>query len=138
MKELRTEIEINAGTGKVWDILTGLNKYPEWNPFIYHVQGTARVGEKVDIQVRSGEKEMTLHCTVTAVEPGRKLSWKYHVGLPILFQGEHSFILEPLGEERVRFIDREVFNGLFVASQARNIDTSSRRGFEAMDLALKR
>jgi len=137
MKELRTEIEIQASPEKVWQILADLDKWPEWNPFIHHAIGKAKVGEKVDITVRSASKEMTLHCTVSKAEPNRELRWKYHVILPGLFRGEHSFIIEPMGANKVRFIDREVFNGLLVPLQAKDIDTNSRLGFEAMDKALK-
>lgn len=137
MKELRTEIEIQASPEKVWQILTNLGEYPQWNPFIHHAIGTAKVGEKVDITFRSGSKEMTLHCTVVKVEPNRELRWKYHVILPALFSGEHSFVIEPIDNNRVRFVDREIFNGLLVSSQARDIDTNSKHGFEAMDKALK-
>jgi hypothetical protein len=137
MKELRTEIEMQASTEKVWQILTNLDGYPQWNPFIHHAGGTAKVGEKVDITFRSGSKEMTLHCTVIKVEPNRELCWKYHVILPALFRGEHSFVIEPIENNRVRFIDREIFNGLLVSSQAKDIDTHSKQGFEAMDKALK-
>ena len=52
MKELRTEIEIQATPDKVWQVLTSLDKYPEWNPFIHHAIGKAKVGEKVDITFR--------------------------------------------------------------------------------------
>jgi hypothetical protein len=137
MKELRTEIEIQATPEKVWQVLTGLDQYPEWNPFIHHAIGKARVGEKVDITFKSGSKEMTLHCTIVKVEPNRELRWKYHVALPFLFSGEHGFIIEPVEGNMVRFINREIFNGLLVSSQAKDIDTNSRRGFEAMDKALK-
>ena len=137
MKELRTEIEIKATPDKVWQILTCLDKYPEWNPFIHHAIGKAKVGEKVDIKVGSGSKEMTLHCTVVKVEPNKELCWKYHVALPILFSGEHSFIIEQVEGSKIRFIDREIFNGLLVSTQAKDIDTNSRQGFEAMDKALK-
>jgi hypothetical protein len=137
MKELRTEIEIQASPDKVWQALTNLANYPEWNPFIHHAIGTAKVGEKVDIIVSSGSKEMTLHCTVVKVEPNKELRWKYHVILPGLFRGEHSFIIEPMENNKVRFVDREIFNGLLVSSQAKDIDTNSRQGFEAMDKALK-
>jgi uncharacterized protein YndB with AHSA1/START domain len=34
MKELRTEIEIQATPDKVWQVLTSLDKYPEWNPLV--------------------------------------------------------------------------------------------------------
>lgn len=137
MKELRTEIEIQAPPEQVWQVLTDLKKYSEWNPFIHHAIGQAKAGEKVDITFRSGSKEMTLHCTVIKVEPNRGLSWKYHVILPFLFQGEHSFVIEPAGDNKVRFIDREIFTGLLIPLQARDIDTNSRRGFEEMDRALK-
>jgi hypothetical protein len=137
MKELRTEIEIQATPDKVWQVLTSLDKYPEWNPFIHHAIGKAQVGEKVNITFKSGSKEMTLHCTVVKVEPNKELRWKYHVVLPILFSGEHSFIIEQVESNKVRFIDREIFNGLLVSSQAKDIDTNSKQGFEAMDKALK-
>jgi hypothetical protein len=137
MKGLRTEIEIQASPEKVWQILTNLDEYPQWNPFIHHAIGTAKVGEKVDITFRSGSKEMTLHCTVIRAEPNRELCWKYHVILPVLFNGEHSFVIEQIETNRVHFIDREVFSGLLVSSQAKDIDTNSRRGFEEMDKALK-
>ena len=137
MKELRTEIEIQAAAEKVWQVITDLDKYPEWNPFIHHAIGTAQVGEKVDITFKSGSKEMTLHCTVVKVEPNKELRLKYHIALPILFSGEHSFIIEQVESNKVRFIDREIFTGILVSSQAKDIDTNSKQGFEAMDKALK-
>jgi hypothetical protein len=137
VKELRTQIEIWSTPDRVWQVLTNLDKYPEWNPFIYRAIGTARPGEKVDITVRTDSADMVLHCKVIKVEPGRELRWKYHVGMPFLFGGEHSFIIEPLTANKIRFVDREVFNGLFVSIQSRNIDTKTKQGFEAMDRALK-
>jgi hypothetical protein len=137
MKELRTEIEIQATPDQVWQALTNLDNYPEWNPFIHHAIGKAKVGEKVDITFKSSSKEMTLHCTVVKVEPNKELCWKYHVVLPILFRGEHSFTIEQIEANKVRFIDREIFNGLLVSAQADDIDTHSKQGFEAMDKALK-
>ena len=137
MKELRTEIEIQARPDQVWQVLTSLDKYPEWNPFIKQAIGNPKVGGKVDITVRSGIKDMVLHCVVVRVEPNKELCWKYHVISPFLFSGEHSFIIDQIESEKVRLIDREIFNGLLVATQAKSIDTNSKQGFEAMDKALK-
>jgi hypothetical protein len=137
MKELRTEIEIQASPDKVWQVLTSLDKYPEWNPFIHHAIGKAKVGEIVDIDFQPDSKGLKLHCTVVKVDKNRELCWKYHVTLPGLFRGEHSFIIEQIEGNKVRFIDQEIFNGLLVPLQAKDIDTNSRQGFEAMDKALK-
>lgn len=137
MKELRTEIVIDASPEKVWKVLTELEKYPEWNPFICHAIGEAEIGRTVDIDFQPDSKGMKLHCTVARFQPNQELSWKYHVMHPALFHGEHIFTIEPLGEDRVRFIDREEFNGLLVPLQAKDIDTNTRRGFESMNKALK-
>ncbi len=137
MKELRTEIEIQALPEKVWQTLTDLKKYPEWNQFIRHAIGKAEVGKTVDIDFEPDSKGLKLHCTVFTAEPNRQLCWKYHVIFPALFYGEHSFTIEQMEDNRVRFIDREIFYGWLVPLQAKDIDTNSRRGFEAMDEALK-
>ncbi|MBI5960261.1 MAG: SRPBCC domain-containing protein [Chloroflexi bacterium] len=137
MKELRTEIEIQASPEKVWQILMDFDMWPEWNPFIHTVIGKPETGENVDITFRTASKEMTLHCVIVKAAPNQELCWKYHVIISGLFRGEHSFIIEPMGTDRVRFIDREIFNGLLVPLQAKDIDSHSRRGFEEMDRALK-
>ena len=137
MKELRTEIEIQASPEKVWQVLKSLDRYPEWNPFIHHAIGKVKVGETVDIDFQPDSKGLKLHCTVVTVNQNRELCWKYHVILPGLFRGEHSFTIEQIESNKVRFIDREIFNGLLVPLQARDIDTNTKHGFEAMDKALK-
>ena len=137
MKELRTEIEIQASPEKVWKILTDLDKYPNWNTFICHAVGKAEIGKTVDIDFQPDGKGLKLHCTVARYQPNRELSWKYHATHLLLFRGEHIFTIEPLGENQVRFIDREEFNGLLVFTQAKDIDTNTRRGFESMNKALK-
>jgi hypothetical protein len=54
-----------------------------------------------------------------------------------LFDGEHSFTIEPLQENRVRFVQREAFKGLLVPLFARSLDTNTQRGFEQMNRGLK-
>ena len=34
VKELHSEIEINAPVERVWEVLTDFASYPRWNPFI--------------------------------------------------------------------------------------------------------
>ena len=80
---------------------------------------------------------MTFRPTVLKAEPNRELRWLGHLLISGLFDGEHSFTIEPLGESRVRFTQREVFTGLLVPLFARGLDTDTWRGFEEMNLALK-
>ena len=70
-------------------------------------------------------------------EAGRELRWQGRLLLPGVFDGEHSFVIEPLGERKVRFIQSERFNGLLVGLFRTSLDRDTRRGFEDMNRALK-
>ena len=57
--------------------------------------------------------------------------------IPGLFDGEHIFTVEPLPDERVRFIQREVMAGILVPLFFRGMDKTTRRGFEEMNQVFK-
>ena len=137
MKENCSEIEIQSTPERVWDVLTDFDKYPEWNPLLCRAEGKLIIGEKVYLTAKSASSEMNLLCTVLTVEPNRQFSWKFHVGFPFLFRGEHIFKIEPINEHKVRFIDREVFHGLLVPLQAKNLETNAKPAMIAMGEALK-
>lgn len=135
MSELRTEIEIIASPARVWQILTETDKFPQWNPFIHRLKGNLRVGETIEVALGESEtKAMTFRPTVLEVTPNRAFRWLGHLFVRGIFDGEHIFEIEPLGENRVRFVQREKFGGFAV--RWFNFD-STRRGFEAMNQALK-
>jgi len=54
-----------------------------------------------------------------------------------LFNGDHIFTIEQIGNERVRFVQREIFSGLFVSFLLQGLDVKIRLGFEQMNQALK-
>jgi hypothetical protein len=71
------------------------------------------------------------------LKSNRESYWKYHVILPALFQGKHTFSIGLIEDNKVRFVDREVFTCLFVPLQAKDIDKNSKRGIEEMVKARK-
>ena len=138
MKELCSEIEIQATAERVWQLLTDFASFPDWNPFFRRASGEIKAGARLQIHMQpSGARGMTLRPTVLKAEPHRELRWLGHLVLPGLFDGEHIFTIEPLGEGRVRFTQREIFTGLLVPLFARGLDTDTRRGFDEMNRALK-
>jgi hypothetical protein len=138
VKELHSQIEIEAPAERVWQVLTDFAAYPEWNPFIRRVNGRLEVGEQLVVRMRpSGTRGMTFRPTVMKAEPNRQLCWRGHLLVPGLFDGEHIFEIEELDEDRVLFIQREVFKGLLVPLLARSLDRDTQRGFEEMNRALR-
>jgi hypothetical protein len=138
-KQLRTEIDIQASPDRVWEVLTDFAAYPDWNPFITQARGTARVGERLTNRMQPvGGRGVTFRPTVLQADPGRRLRWLGRLVAPGIFDGEHTFTIERLGDGGVRLVQEERFRGLLVPLMARSLDRRTLPGFELMNRALKR
>ena len=136
-KELSSEILIDASANRVWEIITRLEDFPRWNPFIRWAVGDIKTGSRLEVFIQpSGTKGMTFRPKVLKVEPNYELRWLGRLYLPWLFDGEHAFIVEALKDNSVRFIQREKFTGLLVPF-AGSLLRDTQRGLEEMNKALK-
>ncbi len=146
MKELVSEIEIEAPAAKVWQILTDFRKYSEWNPFITQINGELKKGAKLEVHLQppNEKKEMVFNPTILNIEENKELRWLGKGGAG-MFNGEHRFFIKPLlvaddhedEKEKVQFIQSEKFTGMLVSLMGKRIDTNTRKGFEEMNIALK-
>jgi hypothetical protein len=138
MKELRSEIEIQATPERVWQLLTDFASFPDWNPFIRTASGAIEIGGRLDVLIQpSGASAMTFRPKVLKAEPARELRWRGRLLVPGLFDGEHSFMIESIGDHRVRFVQQELFKGILVPVFSRRLDRDTQRGFDEMNQALK-
>jgi len=138
-RHMRTEIEIAASADRVWQVLTDLAFYPEWNPFITRIAGSLAVGSRLDTFLQPpGSRGIGFKPTVVALVPGRELRWLGKLLIRGIFDGEHSFRIEPLTQERVRFIQEERFSGMLTFPPLfRMLTSGTQEGFKAMNQALK-
>lgn len=44
-------VEINASPAQVWEVITDLKRYPEWNPFMRECSTTFKPGAPIDMKV---------------------------------------------------------------------------------------
>ena len=73
------------------------------------------MGEQIEVMLQpSGMAGMVFRPTILSIKPDRELRWLGHLLVPGLFDGEHIFTIEPLGANRVRFIQYERFTGMQV------------------------
>lgn len=137
MKKLETHITIDAPPRVVWDVLTDLDQYAEWNPFVVEAQGNVTPGSRLQVRLQSpGGKASKFRPTVTTVEPERTFEWLGHLAFRGIFDGRHRFELEPSGSG-TRFVQSEEFRGILVPLLSRTLDSKTRQGFEAMNAAIK-
>jgi hypothetical protein len=139
VKEVRSEIEINSYPESVWKILTDFATYDQWNPFINKIIGLPTEGSKIDIYIETPSgKNRKYSPRITKVEEGRELRWFGKSSLPGFLNAEHIFTIEELQTESVRFIQREVFDGLLTRLFGKGLDTDVMQGFQDMNGALKK
>lgn len=138
MKEIYTEIEIDAPASVVWDIITDFDNYPQWNPFIKKISGDQIVGSQIEVFIEPpNSNRVRFKPKILSYIPEEELRWLGNLWIPKLFDGEHSLIIKKIDENKVLFIQKEKFNGLFVPLLSGMLkDTES--GFKMMNQALKK
>jgi hypothetical protein len=135
--QIETQIEIAATPETVWNILTDLDAYSDWNPFVVSAAGRVAVGERLTNRIQSpGGRAMTFKPTVTTADPEQKFEWLGRLVLPGVMDGRHTFQLHAT-EVGTRLTHGESFNGILVRLMRKSLDNETLEGFNAMNEALK-
>ncbi len=136
--QLRTEIEIDAPVGVVWEILVDTARYHEWNPFITSMEGTLKEGARINVVVSPPDSsDFRFRPTVLKNEHQKSLRWRGTVIAEFIFVGEHYFELQEVTPGRTRVVHGEDFRGVLLKWLGKQM-TSTARGFVFMNHALKR
>lgn len=137
-REVNTEIIINVPKEIVWKELTNFEDYPLWNPFAKSIQGTLAVGEKLMVNIDvPNQGKMAFKPLVIDHQENKRFAWRGKLLINGIFDGEHSFEVESISENKCRLIQREVFNGILAAMMWKKLKINTSNGFESMNSALK-
>lgn len=107
-------IEIAAPAATVWQVLTDMPRYSEWNPFCVRAESTLEVGAPVKMTLVNYSNPGNLVPNVEfvcAFEPERLLSWELpdHPSWP--YPARRDQILTALGPSRCRYQSTDAFLG---------------------------
>lgn len=138
-REIFTEISIAADPAVIWEILTDLEGYARWNPFIVRSQGKAELGERLTCCPRNpgSKKALRFHPRVSRATPQKEFAWLGRTLVPGLADGEHIFELSPLEDGNIRLVHRMDFKGLLIPIIWKLMAEKTRTGFDMMNRALK-
>lgn len=133
MREVVTEIEIDAAPLKVWRVLTDFSSYPDWSPFSCRIEGELEVGSQLEVPIkRADQKGKTFRPDVCKANPNGKFRWLSESwGMRFPSAGEHFFILEPTGEELTKLVHGEKSSGLFAPFIWKSLDTNPWQGSQS-------
>jgi len=137
MKTITTSIRIDAPAETIWTILTDAGRYAEWNPFVTQLDGRLAIGERLRVRIAPpGAKGMSFRPVVTHFVPERELAWVGTLGVRGLFDGAHSFRVDPLHDDGCLFTQAESFTGLLVPLLSGTL-SKTEEGFELLNQALR-
>jgi len=141
MREIRTEIEINAPIEKVWRIATDIDNWKEWSPIIKEASGVASLGSELSITMvseegkggKDGPKYMPV---VTNFQEPTLFRWRAKMMSESLFTNDKIFELErtTIG---TRLIHKELFRGMLVPLFWSKLKSHVPSMLESMNDALK-
>jgi len=135
--ELTTSVEIEAPPETVWSVLTDFAAYPEWNPRT-RITGIPEAGERLVVEPGPDAAGIpTFRPRVLRADPPRELRWLGHLYVRGLFDGEHVFAIEDLGDGRSRFVQSETFGGVLARPLMWLYGEETKTGFEVVNAALK-
>lgn len=138
MKTIKTSIIIQASAKHVWTILTNLNAYVEWNPFIVLAKGDLVIGQSFRLR-RAGDITSGFgDAAVSAMNTNdHTLFWTTLWINSKVLKIEYSFMIEAIDAESIRFLQHETLSGSIpVIWQPSRLD--NRRSYmESMNKALK-
>ena len=136
MSHLKTEILLNASKEQVWNTLTSLEDYADWNPFIVSSSGEAVVGQRLTNKMMNKGKATIFNPIVTKADSFREFEW-LGIGLMGMFKGRHYFKLEELPDGQTKLIHGEEFSGLLSGLIMKFIGDDTLENFQRMNKALK-
>lgn len=109
MKPFATRIQIQASAQRIWEVLTDLPKWAEWNTTVERTVGEVALGAKVTVFVKQSPGR-AFPLRVSALDAPRRMVWTG--GMPLgLFRGTRVYELRAISAGEAEFTMREEYTG---------------------------
>ncbi len=135
--EIAQSVEIGARPEVVWNVITDLARYPDWNPFVVACDSTLEVGEPIAMRIRviaSFVQSQTE--TVFEHEPGRRLSYGVSEGPLRAIRSRRSHLVVPAGAGGAHYESHFELSGWLAPLVRVLVGAQLERGFKAMTEAI--
>jgi hypothetical protein len=135
--KIEHRIGVQTPPDQVWEVLTDLESWKDWNPLYTSAEGKIAIGSKLSLTLQlPGAKAEPIAPVVLDWVPLMQLVWRLR--LSMLLHTTRYFELEPLNDGKACVISQgEIFDGFAARFMPKALRKQIRQGFEAMSEALK-
>jgi hypothetical protein len=100
-QKYRHAVVVKAPREAIWALLTELDRYATWNPYITDASGRVAEGSDVELTLENGDGGTDrVTAEIIILRPMRKLEWRTRTLLPGLLDREQIFRVIPHGPGR--------------------------------------
>jgi hypothetical protein len=130
-------IGIQAPAEVIWEIVYDIERWSDWNPTYQYKAGRIGIGEILTMTLKlPGQPDQEIRPKVLQWAPPTQLHWQLTM-LGGMIKTLRYVEVDQIAEESCVVDNGELFAGLMGPSFAKRIGGSVRRGFHAMNEALK-
>ena len=135
-KTVELEYAIDAPLDVVWRLLTELDSYSQWNPFVVDCDAKLEPGAPISMRVRLGPREISQVETVSSVVEHKLFEYRMRPIKPFLHScRQHHVKSDGIGGTTYR--SHFELNGWLSGLTALSIGKHLRYGFESMTDAVQ-
>ena len=131
-------LEVEAPASVVWGVLTDLDSYGQWNPFVPECRSTLRPGDRIEMKVKLGKRTSRQVEEMLTFHEGREFSYRMR-SLPF---GALSSLrvqrVEEIEDGRCRYHTHFELQGWLMPVVRRLLGSQLDVGFSGMTQGLKR
>lgn len=130
-------IGVQAPAEVIWEIVHDLSAWGEWNPTYTAAAGEIRIGATLVLTLAlPGQPAQEIRPKVLEWVPNEQLHWQLSL-MGGLIRTMRYIEIEPVGPANCVVDNGELFGGLMGPSLGKRMGRTVRRGFQAMNEALK-
>ncbi|MEU0542682.1 SRPBCC domain-containing protein [Nocardia sp. NPDC005978] len=130
-------VDIDAPAELVWQVLTDVDNYGEWNPFVPECTTTLEPGTPIDMKVRLVGPPRNQREYIFSNTPGKEFSYKMKPAPLGLLSSHRQHILTPLGDGRTRYESHFELQGPLSPVVGGLLGNALRKGFGGMTAGVK-
>ncbi len=129
-------VGVPANSKAIWDVLSDLGRWPEWNTLYPEIDGLLRIQQKLAItEAFAGQPKRVINPMVFDWVPNAQIIW-IHSEMGGLVKRIRYIEIEPLTEEDTACVlsNGEIYDGLLGPTVGKRKRKWLKRGFEQLNI----
>jgi hypothetical protein len=134
--KIEHRIGVQAPAEVIWEIISNIEGWADWNPLYPKAEGTLRIGQTLTLTLAlPGEPHQTIQPEIVDWVPNDQIHWKLSL-MRGLVRTVRFIEIESLGPTSCIISNGEIFQGFLGPSVAQSRRRAIRQGFAEMGEAL--